>query len=50
MQEKQKVIVKKIHKKGLKEKVPRHVLLAFCHVIKKECKGKTTYERISYDL
>ena len=45
MQKKREEIITQFHKKGLKKKVPCHVLEAFCHVIKTECNGETNYEK-----
>ena len=50
MKEKRKEILEQLHKKGLKGKVPKHILEAFCHVIiKTECKGRTNYVKRLYD-
>ena len=48
MKKKQKEIIAQFHKKGPKKKVPRHVLGAFYHVIKIECKREKNYEKRSY--
>ena len=50
MQTKWKEILAQFYKTGIKKKVPRHVLEAFCHIIKIECKGETNYEKRLYDL
>ena len=49
MHKKRKEIMIQFRKKGLKGKVPRHIVDAFCHVIKTECKEETTYVKRSYD-
>ena len=49
MKEKRKEILEQLHRKGLKGKVPKHILEAFCHVIKTECKGRTNYVKRLYD-
>ena len=35
--------------KGLKGKVPKHILEAFCQVIRTECKGQMNYVKRSYN-
>ena len=48
MKEKWKEILEQLHRKRMKGKVPKHILEAFCHVIKTEYKGKKDYIRRSY--
>ena len=50
MEEKRKEILEQLHKKGLKGKVPEHILEAFFHVIETECKGKVNYAKRIYDM
>ena len=50
MLKKREELISQFHKKGLKKKVPRHILEAFCHVIKTECKGETTHKERLFDL
>ena len=49
MQKKRKEIIDQLQKKGIKGKVPRHVLAAFSHIIKTECNEEVTYVKRSHD-
>ena len=48
MQKKRVEIIQQFQKKGLKKKVPRDVMEAFCHVIRVECKGEDNFEKRSF--
>ena len=42
-------MLQQLHKKGLKGKVPKHILKASCHVIEAECNGKADCIKRAYD-